>query len=243
MIVSANQPYFAPFPGFFLKAFLSDILVILDAVQFPRGTTWLTRNRFKNERGALWLTIPVWKKGLGFQRIDKVRICPEGRWSKKHLHSLRHAYGNAPYFGDHQGFLEHIFSSEINKLIDMNFAIITYLLSVLQIDTKVIRLSDLGIEAKGDQLLLEICKMTGASHFLAQKPAGKYHNPELFQRKGIQLKYFSAPIPVYPQLWGNFIPNLSVLDLIFNCGPKARELLVKVQGSGFKVKIDTNNHE
>ena len=50
MIVSVNQPYFAPFPGFFRKAALSDILVLLDNVQFPRGTTWMTRNRFTWQR-------------------------------------------------------------------------------------------------------------------------------------------------------------------------------------------------
>ena len=74
MILTTNQPYFAPFPGFFYKAHLSDIFVLLDAVQFPRGTTWISRNRFKNDRGTLWMTIPVWKKGLGLQNIDAVGI-------------------------------------------------------------------------------------------------------------------------------------------------------------------------
>ena len=73
MILSTSQPYFSPFPGFFLKAFLSDIFVILDEVQFPRGTTWLTRNRFKNDQGTLWMTVPVWKKGLGLQKIKEER--------------------------------------------------------------------------------------------------------------------------------------------------------------------------
>jgi hypothetical protein len=67
MIVSANQPYFFPYPGFFYKAHHSDIFVILDTVQFPRGTTWITRNRFKNHQGSLWMTLPVRKKGLGLQ--------------------------------------------------------------------------------------------------------------------------------------------------------------------------------
>jgi hypothetical protein len=65
MIVSANQPLFAPFPGFFSKAYLSDTMVILDDVQFPRGFTWITRNRFKNDGGPLWITILVWRKSLG----------------------------------------------------------------------------------------------------------------------------------------------------------------------------------
>jgi len=71
MILSTSQPYFSPFPGFFLKAFLSDIFVVLDEVQFPRGTTWLTKNRFKNDQGTLWMTVPVWKKGLGLQKISE----------------------------------------------------------------------------------------------------------------------------------------------------------------------------
>ncbi|MDH3344715.1 MAG: WbqC family protein, partial [Desulfobacteraceae bacterium] len=120
MILSANQPYFFPFPGFFYKAYLSDIFVILDNVQFPRGTTWITRNRFKNDQGSLWMTVPVKKKGLGLQKIDAVRICHNGRWPKKHLESLKNAYSRAPYFKAHIGFLKALLSTKFEKLIDLN---------------------------------------------------------------------------------------------------------------------------
>lgn len=226
MILSANQPYFSPFPGFFYKAYLSDILVILDEVQFPRGTTWITRNRFKNDQGALWMTIPVKKKGLGLQRIDEIRICHEGRWAKKHLESLKTAYANAPYFTDHLKFLEALFSSRFERLIDLNLEIIRYLMKFLQIETKIILLSDLGIKARGDRLLIEICRKMGASHFLAQNAAKKHLNADLFEEAGIRLRYFKPPSLVYPQLWGNFIPDLSSFDLVFNCGPKAHDILV-----------------
>ena len=82
MIISASQPYFFPYPGFFYKAYLSDMFIILDSVQFPRGTTWTTRNRFKNSQGTLWLTVPVKKKGLGLQSINEVRICHDDRCEK-----------------------------------------------------------------------------------------------------------------------------------------------------------------
>ncbi|MBN2515441.1 MAG: WbqC family protein [Deltaproteobacteria bacterium] len=65
MIVSTCQPYFAPYPGFFSRILRSDTVVVMDAVQFPRGTTWLARNRFKGHQGALWMIVPVWKKGCG----------------------------------------------------------------------------------------------------------------------------------------------------------------------------------
>jgi hypothetical protein len=172
------------------------------------------------------MTVPVWKKGLGLQRIDKVKICHEGQWAKKHLQSLKSAYGKAPYFRDHLDFVEGIFSSRIEKLVGLNMEIVRYLRGELHIETNLVLLSELGIEARGDQLLIEICKKLGASYFLAQHAAGKYLNEGLFQEAGIGLKYFKPPSLIYPQLWGSFIPNLSTFDLLFNCGPKARELLI-----------------
>jgi hypothetical protein len=227
MILSANQPYFAPFPGFFGKACLADVLVILDSVQFPRGTTWISRNRFKNCEGTLWMTIPVWKKGLGLQMIDQVRISYDGRWTRKHLESLKVAYSNAPYFDTHFKFVEAMFSSRFETLMDLNMEVIRYLLEQFEIRTKVVLLSQLGIEARGDMLPVEICRKMGAVGFLAQDSAGKYLDRQLFNEAGICLEYFKVPSPVYPQLWGSFIPNLSAFDLVFNCGPKARDILMR----------------
>lgn len=226
MILSVNQPYFSPYPGFFYKARLSDTFVILDAVQFPRGFTWLTRNRFKNHLGTLWMSIPVKRKGLGFQGIDRVHISPEGRWRRKHLASLETAYGNAPYSGDHQTFMERIFSGEFQKLIDLNLFIIRYLLEYFQCATELVLLSELGIDAKGDLLLIEICKALGASHFLTQHASKKYLDVDAIQDAGIFIDFMNPPKPVYPQLWGDFIPHLSALDLALNCGPKAGDILM-----------------
>lgn len=225
MILSTNQPYFAPFPGFFFKAIHSDIFVILDQVQFPQGTTWVSRNRFKNDQGTLWMTVPVWKKGLGLQGIDEVQICHEGRWARKHLESLKSAYGKAPYLRDHLQFVEEMFSSRFEKLVDLNMEVIRYLMDQLLIETKLVLLSELGIEARGDELLVELCHKLGASRFLAQRSAKKYLGERRFREADIELKYFKPPAFVYPQLWGSFIPNLSTFDLIFNCGPKARDIL------------------
>lgn len=227
MIVAANQPYFAPFAGFFYKAHLSDVFVILDDVQFPRGTTWTTRNRFKSSQGALWMTIPVMKKGLGLQRINDVRIYGEGRWRAKHLESLKTAYAHAPYFKDHFDFVEEMFSRKFDRLIDLNVSIIRYLFNHLGIESELELLSGLGTVSAGSSRLVEICKRLGADRFLAQVPAGKYLEVPLFTAAGISLDFFQSPSPVYPQLWGDFIPNLSAFDLLFNCGPKAHDILFR----------------
>ena len=226
MIVSTGRPYFAPFPGFFSRVHQSDIFVVLDSVQFPRGTTWITRNRFKNDQGTLWMTIPVWKKGLGLQKIHEVRICHDSQLRVKHLKSLKQAYASAPYFPDHRAFLNHIFSGKIERLIDFNMAIIRHLLLHLGIDTEVRLLSELTIHARGEQLLVEICRYFNASSYLAPGAAAGYLDNRTFENAGIKLALHKPKSRVYPQLWGKFLPDLSAFDLVFNCGPKARDIML-----------------
>jgi len=225
MIVSAQQPYFAPFPGFFQKALLSDVLVLMDRVQFPRGATWITRNRFKNDQGILWVTIPVWKKGLGLQRIHEVRICHEGRWAQKHLASLKTAYRNAPFFDEHEAFLEKLFSERFDRLVDFNLFLLRHLMTHLRISARLVLLSELDTDTHEPMLSVDICRELGADRFLAQAGAEKHLDRERFTAAGISLQCFTPRPPVYPQLWGAFLPNLSALDLLFNCGPKGHAVL------------------
>jgi len=173
------------------------------------------------------MTIPVRKKGLGPQMIDDVRICGEGRWPTKYLQSLRQAYANSPYFVDHRQFIENLFETGYARLIDFNLAVIRHLMSYLGIGTEIRRLSELGIEARGDHLLVQICKYFKATTYLARGAAAKYIDLDCFEKEGIEIRRLESPTLIYPQLWGSFIPNLSALDLLFNCGPKARDILLK----------------
>jgi len=225
MILAASRPYFAPYPGYFRRADLADLLVILDAIQFPRGTTWLTRNRFKNEQGHLWMTIPVRKKGLGFQAVEDVRIYRERRWMRKLMESLRHAYRHAPYFEEHLGVVADGLGADSDRLIDLNLRLIRYLMQELRVSTPMVRLSELGSCASGSALIVDICRRVGASAYLAQRSARTRLDAGLFDVARIELRFFTPPVPVYPQLWGDFIPDLSAFDLLFNCGPKASDIM------------------
>ncbi|MCK4487966.1 MAG: WbqC family protein, partial [Desulfobacterales bacterium] len=183
------------------------------------------RNRFKNDQGTLWITIPVRKKGLGLQKINQVRMCYEGNRRKKHLASLKTSYANAPYYREHLDVVEEMFSARFEKLIDLNLMTIQYLKKHLGINTPVILQSDLDVPGKGNELLIEICRKVQASNYLAQAATKKYLDTGLFADACIELNFFKPPSPVYPQLWGNFIHDLSAFDLLFNCGPKSHEIL------------------
>jgi hypothetical protein len=225
MIVSAYQPYFAPFPGFFAKALLSDVLVLLDAVQFPQRTTWLTRNRFKGDQGEMWMTIPVHRSGLGLQRIAAVRISRGGSWSRKHLASLKSAYARAPFFEEHLPFLENLFGDVPERLVDLNLAVIGYLLAQFEVKTRIVLQSELGIVEREPRLSVEVCRALGGRTFLAQRAAGKFLGPELFATAGIEFRTVALYPQIHPQLHGPFIQNLSAFDLLFTCGPKAPAIL------------------
>jgi hypothetical protein len=171
------------------------------------------------------MSIPVWKKGLGLQMISKVKICNEVLWQKKHLASLQQAYRHAPYCDEHLGIFERQFSPDQKNILDMNMEIMAYVLGALGCTTRIIRLSEIGIKEKGTALIVDICLALGASRYLAQDSATKWLDSVLFEQAGIEMEFHKPPIPIYPQLWGPFISNLSIFDLLFTCGPKTREII------------------
>jgi hypothetical protein len=225
MIVACHQPIFMPWPGLFAKALKADVLVLLDDVQFPLGSSWMSRNRIKTKDGQLWIPVPVLRKGRGLQRIDRVEIFNQRDWGKKHCQRLAYAYHHAPYFRDHRQFFEDVFLRSWTYLLKLNMTILGYLRDALQIETPFQTSSHLGTKTKGTRLLVDICRRVEAEVYLSSAPGRKYLDEEIFQEAGIQVKYFRYHPPAYPQLWGSFLPNLSVVDLLFNCGPKSQQII------------------
>jgi len=225
MMIACHHPNFMPWPGLFYKAMQAGQMVLLDDVQFPLGGSWVNRNRFKNDQGELWLTVPVWKRGRSLQRIDEVEICNQENWQKKQLLSFVHAYNHAPYWEEHSTFFERIYQNPWRLLLELNLDILDYLWTALPIGQPFLCSSSLGIESKGSQRVVDICKALGAGKYLTVASSHKYLDEDLFQQSGIQLVYYKYEPPVYPQLWGDFIANLSVLDLLLICGPKSAGLI------------------
>lgn len=223
MIVACHQPSFLPWTGFFAKALLADALILLDDVQLARGFTWMNRNRLKCDQGELWLTVPLWKKGRGLQKIREVEVYNERNWHYKHLRSIMQNYAHAPYLSDHLSFLKDIYQQKWKRLVDLNCRVLFYLRDALGIDKEFMLQSDLGVETLGTELLVELCERVGADVYLASLVSKKYLDETLFEKSGVRVDYLSFVSPIYPQLWGDFIPNLSALDLLLNCG---RESLV-----------------
>ena len=225
MIITTHQPIFLPWTGLFYKALHTDCLVLLDEVQFPRGRGWMCRNRLKSKQGELWLTVPVYRKGRNLQLISDVEIAYETDWRRRHEKGIEQNYIHAPYFGEFFSKIIGIYKKSHKKLVSLNIELIRFLWDALSLNKKLLVQSDLGVTGKGTDLLIAICKKLYVQEYLAFKAAEKYLNQELLTQNGIKLKFIDFNPPVYPQLWGDFIYNLSTLDLLLNCGPKSSEII------------------
>ena len=227
MIVACHQPNYLPWSGFFYKALRADRFILLDGVQFPRRARWANRNRIKNEQGELWLTVPIWKKRRGLQKIRSVEVCYERSWARKHFQSLCQHYSHAPYFNEHIHFFEDLYSRRWKFLVDINVDVIRYLGETMGVANTFSRQSSIGIEGTGSALLVDLCRAVGGDTYLADVASKKYLDGAAFAAAGVSIAFYRYKPPVYPQLWGHFIENLSSIDLLFNCGPKSRQIIEK----------------
>lgn len=225
MVVAIHQPHYIPWLGYFYKIAKSDVFVFLDNVQYSKNS-YINRNKIKSPQGVVWLTVPVKTKNRFGQPINAVEIDNRTNWAKKHLKALILYYKRAKFFEKYEPFLEKIYTQKWEKLIDINITLITYICEQLRINTKFEFASNLQVGGKKMDLVINICKALGADTYLSGLGGKKYQDEEAFKKAGITLIYSQFVHPVYPQLWGNFIPNLSILDLLFNCGDKSLDVLL-----------------
>lgn len=226
MIVAIHQPEHLPWLGFFDKASRAERLVLLDHVQYQR-LYFQNRNRIYGPNGAQWITVPVVVKGRYAQPITEVRIDNAGnpRWADQCWQRIRHAYARAPHFAPHHDFFERLYVARWTRLVDLNIAIIRYLLEALAIDVQIIRSSDLAVKGHKADLMLEICQRLGASNYVSGVSGRDYLDPTRFRGADIGIEFQEFHHPLYRQRREPFIPCMSAIDLLFNHGPESANIL------------------
>lgn len=218
------QSGYLPWLGFFDQMYKSDVFVIYDDVQYDKHG-WRNRNRIKTAQGVQWLTVPVLIKGQDKPLIKEVQINNKVDWRRTHLKSVKQSYSRAPFFDAYFGVLEEVYSKEWEYLIDLDMTLIFALMERLGLTMKIEFSSDLGMTGDATQRLVDICLYLGASHYLTGDAARDYLDESLFSQYNIKLEYHNYQHPLYNQLYGEFIPYLSVIDLLFNHGKDSLDIL------------------
>ncbi len=222
MLIAIHQPQYLPWLGYLDKIDKADVFVILDNVQFKKNE-WQNRNRIKTAQGCQWITVPVLYRFP--EKINEVRINNKENWGRKHLQAFITNYSKSPCYENYISFFEDIFSRNWEHLVDINVEIIKFLISTLDLKTRLVMASDLELREEPTERLIDICKTLGSQKYLAGKDGNKYMNLELFDKEGIEVIFQDFKHPVYNQLFGDFEPYMSAIDLLFNCGDKSLEIL------------------
>lgn len=228
MIVSIHQPNYLPWLGLFDKIKQSDLFVIFDDVQFPRGKKHFGhRNKIKTNTGSKWLTVPI-KNKSDMVSFNNTIINYELDWNKKHLNLIKSFYQQAPYFEEYYNDLESILLQQYDNLSSLSHKLIEYFMKKLNIQTKVVNSSEISKpDLSGLDKILDIINNLKANEYITGSGPGskRYIDESEFSKRNVKLTWQDYEHPKYNQLFGKFIPYLSVVDLLFNHGEKSKEVI------------------
>jgi len=224
MLLSAHQPAYLPWLGYFEKIVQADVFVFLDTVQFEKNS-FINRNKVKTPQGQQWLTIPVRTKGHTKATLRETLIDDAQPWRIKHLKTIELHYRKANHFKECFPKLEALLLAPELNLAELCWRQLQFWLAEFEIETRIYRSSDLPVAGKKSDLVLDLCEHFGATCYLSGALGRNYLDEESFAAAGVEVRYQDFLHPAYPQLWGPFEPSMGIVDVWMNCGSDTKMLL------------------
>jgi hypothetical protein len=222
--IAILQSNYIPWKGYFDLINMTDEFIIYDEVQYTKND-WRNRNKIQTKQGVQWLTIPVSQKQLS-QLIKDTKV-QDQRWRKKHWSTIQQNYSKTPYFKHYKKIFEELYlNNHEEHLSQVNYKFIIAINQILGITTKVRCSSEFDLVEGQTEKLLGICKDTNADVYLSGPAAKDYFDEDLAKKESIQVEWMDySGYPEYKQLHQPFEHGVTILDLIFNEGPKATKFM------------------
>lgn len=228
MTVVIHQPSYLAWIGLFDRIAQADLYVLYDNVQYDKHG-WRNRNRIKTTAGSLWLTVPVLSKHRSGMLVSEAMINAVMPWGRKHLQAIRTNYARAPYGPRYLKSLSEILTRPWVRMMDLNMALEEFLFDALGMRVHRVVASALGDTqaASASERLAKICRLVKATDYISPDAAKDYLDAEPLRRAGTRVRFHGYQHPTYPQLHGPFLPYLSVIDLLMNCGEQSLAILTR----------------
>lgn len=223
MRIGIIQSNYIPWRGYYDFIDDVDLFIFHDDLQYTKND-WRNRNKIKTGRGTVWLTVPV-HYGSTAQLICETTIDRAQRWSEKHINQFKQWYAKAPFFSSYSDELFGMLAQPYSTISDLNIALTRWIMGKLEIRTPTRLSSEFGAQGRRTERLLHLLAKAGGRCYLSGPSAKAYLDESRFEEAGIRLEYKSYEYAPYPQLWGDFVGDVTVLDLLFNTGPDARRFL------------------
>lgn len=219
MILASHQPDFLPYMGYFYKMSMCDTFVFSDDVLYSKKGmhNW---NTIKTPGGPQKLTIPV--HAHHDLNLCEITVSDIRRSLTGAAKTIEQNYRRAPHYDEGLCIIEAMSRyAEKDRLLmrDFNIALTVSIMERFGIRPRILVASaDLHLGGQKDKRILRMCDETGADVYLSGRGAADYHRPHEFELHGVELRYTDYQPVEYPQLYGPFVKNLSVIDYVFNCG-------------------------
>jgi len=232
--VAIMQPYFFPYIGYYALFHAADVLILFDTPQFDRKG-WMHRNRILKPGRSDWQYFNAGTiKANRFESIKNIRLKEDKLWKQKIISQLEHYKKVAPFFHQTIKLVNETLNQPCTRLVDLSRSSLVNVCRYIQLNKQILTYSELDLNIPANtqpgEWALRICKALNIKEYI-NPPGGKeIFNPNLWQEKGIRLRYLEHDLPVYNQRNGDFIPGLSMIDiLMFNSPNETRSLLERYQ--------------
>ena len=222
--VAIHQPNYLPWIGFFDKLDQVDKFVLLDKANHSKSG-FINRNKIKTPQGSFTLTVPLKNKGVP---INQLKIVDNKNWQISHWKTIEAFYQKCPFWNEYKHGFEQIYQQKWQKLAPLNIALIEHIKTLLSITTELMLESDFQIDfGNGNTRNVNITSHLNGDVYLSGTGARVYNDIHEFNANNIELVYQNFIHPEYPQRWGEFQQNLSIIDMLFNCGPETIDIIRK----------------
>lgn len=221
--IAILQSNYIPWKGYFDLIAAVDEFILYDDVQFTKND-WRNRNKIKTPKGVEWLSVPV---GKNINRKIKEVELNNSQWQQNHWKTITSNYKRAPYFEEISTLFKPLYlEKSFVNLSELNRKLIEEICTFLGIKTKISDSSSYQLEGDKTERLVNLCTQTEATEYISGPAAQSYLEVEKFNHHNIKVSWFEyGGYPEYPQLWGPFEHGVSILDLLFNCGPESNRFM------------------
>ena len=227
MKIGIMQPYFFPYIGYWQLINAVDKFVIYDDVNFIKNG-WINRNYILLNGQKHLITLPL-QRVSSFQQINNIDIICNQKIKDKLLKTIYTAYSKANYFKQVFPIIENTINHESGNIATAIKYSIQAIVSYLNIQTEILLSSNIkkDISLKGENKVINIIKQTGGNEYINAIGGQNLYNRESFLDNGISLYFIHTNENInYAQFRNNFVPNLSIIDIImFNSVKDVKELL------------------
>jgi WbqC-like protein family len=232
VIVAAHQPHYFPWLGYIHKMAQADVFIVMDDLQYEKDN-FQNRNRIKVNNSSAWITVPLERGSQTDLICDKLirndGVSAKEHWQRRTWTTLQIHYRKAPHFARYADQLEDLFTRPWTRLVDLTLHILDLVRGWFGISRPLLRSSSLQLEGQKTDRIIDFCRKVGAKVYLSGRGGSTtYLDVDALRRAGVTVAWQSFDHPVYPQRYPalGFLPRMCVLDILFNCGPASRDILL-----------------